>query len=115
MLRIGRRNLEQDKLDAKMANNDWLVQRYEEANALYRQENYRAAITKYDDVISNGAKTEDPMVLKMVSAALRLCNQCQFHLWQSLHVTNNVKSTSRRKQTNQFGQRSEALLEQKKR
>ena len=102
--------MEQGSLDTEVRSADWVVQRYGEANALLGQKHYGQAIARYEEVISQGARSGDPMVLKLVSAALRLRAQCQFHLWQSQDKARN----NREGQTNQFGQRWRGLLEQKR-
>jgi len=60
-----------------------VVQTYREANTLLGQGHYGEALAKYGEVISEGSRIGDPMVLKLVSAALRLSAQCQFRLWRS--------------------------------
>ena len=60
-----------------------LTQTYREAGTLFGQGHYRGALAKYSEVISEGSRIGDPMVLKLVSAALRLSAQCQFRLLKS--------------------------------
>ena len=113
--RIGE-TLEGDQNRARLqAKAEWeaierVVQTYKEAIALVQQKNYMEAKAKYREVIREGSRIGDPMLLKLVSAALRLRAQCQFHLWQSQDKAKNGRDG----QTNQFGQRWRGLLEQKK-
>ncbi|MDI6814795.1 MAG: hypothetical protein QMC90_01745, partial [Dehalococcoidales bacterium] len=59
-----------------------IVQAYREACVLSQQGRYGEAIAKYEQAISAGARSDEPIVLKLASAALRLSAQCQFHLCQ---------------------------------
>lgn len=67
-----------------------LVQTYREASALFGLGHYGEALAKYSEVISEGSKIGDPMVLKLVSAALRLSAQCQFRLWKSARAKGGI-------------------------
>lgn len=104
----------QSSSDGGVAQVDGLVQRYKEAGALVRQKRYREAEAGYAEVIAEGSKTGDPLVLKLVSAALRLRAQCQFHLWQSTAGPKTVGGASPGGQTDQFGQKWRAMLEQRR-
>jgi len=105
--------LAQSSSDAGGATIDELIQKYGDASALLRQKRYAEAIAWYEQVIAQGAKTGDPLVLKLVSAALRLRAQCQFHLWQSTVGPKTVAGAGPDGQTDQFGQKWRALLERK--
>lgn len=53
---------------------------YEEGSFYFRQGDFEQALTKFDQVISEGANIDDDMILKVVDAALRQREKCQFRL-----------------------------------
>lgn len=53
---------------------------YEEASSLFKQGDFQQALTKFNQVISEGANIDDDMVLKVVNTALRQREKCQFRL-----------------------------------
>lgn len=53
---------------------------YEEAASLFKQGDFEEALTKFNQVISEGANIDDDMILKVVNAALRQREKCQFRL-----------------------------------
>lgn len=53
---------------------------YEEASCFFKQGDFQQAIAKFNQVISEGANTDDDMVLKVVNAALRQREKCQFRV-----------------------------------
>ena len=44
---------------------------YEEGSFFFKQGDFEQALTKFNQVISEGANVDDDMVLKVVNAALR--------------------------------------------
>ena len=111
----GAADLERSQLQAKA---EWaaverVVQTYKEAIALVQQKNYMEAKAKYREVIREGSRIGDPMVLKLVSAALRLLAQCQFHLWQSVEQARSEERARQVKKTDQYGERWKNLLAEK--
>ena len=53
---------------------------YEEASISFKQGQFEEALTKFSQVISEGANTDDDMILKVVNAALRQREKCQFRV-----------------------------------
>lgn len=53
---------------------------YEQASSFFKQGDFQQAIAKFNQVISEGANIDDDMVLKVVNAALRQREKCQFRL-----------------------------------
>ena len=53
---------------------------YEEAIFFFKQGDFEEALTKFNQVISAGANVDDDMILKVVNAALRQREKCQFRL-----------------------------------
>lgn len=53
---------------------------YEQAAFLFKQGNFEEALNKFNQVISEGANIDNDMVLKVVNAALRQREKCQFRL-----------------------------------
>ena len=116
-IEIAEADPERSKLQAKA---EWaaierVVQTYKEAIALVQQKNYMEAKTKYREVIREGARIGDPMVLKLVSAALRLLAQCQFHLWQSVEQAKSEERERQVRKTDEYGERWKNLLAEKER
>lgn len=105
------KDLDRASLQAERAALERVVQTYKEAGASVQQKQYREALDKYREVVREGAKVGDPMVLKLVSAALRLIAQCQFHLWQSL---SQAKETTQVRKTDEFGEKWKGLLAEKR-
>jgi len=92
-----------------------VVQTYKEAIALVQQKNYMEAKTKYREVIREGARIGDPMLLKLVGAALRLLAQCQFHLWQSVEQAKSEERERQVRKTDEYGDKWKRLLAEKER
>ncbi len=53
---------------------------YEQANISFKQGDFQQALTKFNQVIFEGANIDDDMILKVVNAALRQKEKCQFRL-----------------------------------
>ena len=53
---------------------------YEEASLFFKQRDFEQALTKFNQVVSAGADIDDDMMLKVVNAALRQREKCQFRL-----------------------------------
>ena len=53
---------------------------YEEASFFFKQGDFEQALTKFSQVISEGANIDDDMILKVVNAALRQREKCQYRL-----------------------------------
>ena len=53
---------------------------YEQATSLFKQGDFEEALSKYNQVISDGANIDDEMALKVVNAALRQREKCQFRV-----------------------------------
>jgi len=53
---------------------------YEEASISFKQGDFQQALTKFNQVVSEGANMEDDTILKIVNAALRQREKCQFRL-----------------------------------
>ena len=53
---------------------------YEEANRFFKQGDIQQALTKFNQVISEGANIDDDMVSKIVNAALRQKEKCQYRV-----------------------------------
>ena len=53
---------------------------YEEASFFFKQGDFEQALTKFSQVISEGGSADDDMILKVVNAALRQREKCQFRI-----------------------------------
>ncbi len=53
---------------------------YEQASVFCKKGDFEQALTKFNQVISEGANIDDDMILKVVNAALRQREKCQFRL-----------------------------------
>ena len=53
---------------------------YEQASFFFKQGDFEQALTKFNQVISEGANTDDDMELRVVNAALRQREKCQFRV-----------------------------------
>ena len=53
---------------------------YEQASVFFKKGDFEQALTKFNQVISEGANIDDDMILKVVNAALRQREKCQFRL-----------------------------------
>ena len=53
---------------------------YEQASVFFKQEDFDQALAKFNQVVSEGANIDDDMVLKVVNAALRQREKCQFRV-----------------------------------
>ncbi len=53
---------------------------YEQASISFKQGDFQRALTKFNQVVSEGANIDDDMILKVVNAALRQKEKCQFRL-----------------------------------
>lgn len=107
-------DLERDKLQAlkeEWAAIEKVVQTYKEGIALSQQKQFGEAEAKYREVIREGSKIGDPMVLKLVSGAQTLLAGCEYRLWQS---ADQGESISRVKKTDEFGEKWKGALEQRR-
>lgn len=59
---------------------DKIFKTYEEGTSLFKQGDFEEAFNKYNQVISKGNNVDNDMVLKVVNAALRQREKCQFRL-----------------------------------
>lgn len=53
---------------------------YEQASIAFKQGEFEQALTKFNQVVSEGADTDDDMELRVVNAALRQREKCQFRV-----------------------------------
>ncbi len=53
---------------------------YEQASVFFKQGDFEQALTKFNQVVSEGADTDDDMELRVVNAALRQREKCQFRV-----------------------------------
>ena len=53
---------------------------YEQASFFFKQGDFEQALTKFNQVICEGANVDDDMILKVVNAALRQREKCQFRM-----------------------------------
>jgi len=53
---------------------------YEEASFSFKQGDFVQALAKFNQVVSEGANIDDDMILKVVNAALRQREKCQFRV-----------------------------------
>lgn len=58
---------------------------YEQASCYFKQGDFAQALAKFNQVISEGANIDDDMMLKVVNAALRQGEKCQFRLLKFSH------------------------------
>ena len=53
---------------------------YEQASVFFKQGEFEQALTKFNQVVSEGADTGDDTELRVVNAALRQREKCQFRV-----------------------------------
>jgi len=53
---------------------------YEQASISFKEGDFQQALAKFNQAISEGADTDDDMELRVVNAALRQREKCQFRL-----------------------------------
>ena len=68
---MGKNNMKKNKI----------FKMYEEASFFFKQGDFEQALTKFSQVISEGGSSaDDDMILKVVNAALRQREKCQFRI-----------------------------------
>ena len=80
ILKITPKVAKSQKLKSERMKANKIFKMYEQATSLFKQGDFEEALSKYNQVISDGANIDDEMALKVVNAALRQREKCQFRV-----------------------------------